>query len=85
MANTSAASASTEAADETSVTTPRTLPASASSFDRRLEHRLLDVGDDDPRPLLQQRFGDAAADARRSPGDDGNLAVQIIQRVPPVF
>ena len=85
LANTSAASASTEAADETSVTTPRTLPSSPSSFDRRLEHRLLDVGDDDPCPLLQQRFGDAAADARRSPGDDGNLAVQIIQRVPPVF
>ena len=54
-------------------------------LDRGLEHRLLDVGDDDPGALLQQRLGDAAADARRSPGDDGNLAVQIIQRVPPVF
>src|SRR3984957_17943194 len=32
LANTSAANASTEAADETSVSTPRTLPASSSSF-----------------------------------------------------
>ena len=45
----------------------------------------LDVGDDDAGPLLEERLGDAATDAGRSPGDDGNLAVQIVQRVPPVF
>ena len=58
---------------------------SAQLLDRRLEHGLLDIGDDDPCPLLQQRLGDAAADAGRSPGDNGYLAVQIIQRMPPFF
>ena len=83
LANTSSASASTEAADETSVTTPRTCPAIGQLVDRCLEHRLLDVGDDDPRALLEQRLDDAAADAGRSPGDHGHLAVQVVQRCCP--
>ena len=83
-AKTSAASASTESGDETSVTTPRTVPGVGQLLHRDLEHRLLDVGDDDACALLEQRLGDAAADAGRSPGDHGNLAVQIVQPVPPV-
>ena len=50
---------------------------------RGLEDGLFDVGDDDPRPLLEQGLDDAAADAARSPGHHGHPAVQVVQRVCP--
>ena len=85
FAKTSSASASTDAGDETSVTTPRTLPRSDSSFTATSSTGASTSAMTTRGPILQQRLGDAAADARCSPGDDGHLAVQIIQRVPPLF
>ncbi len=83
--NTSSASASTEARRRDIGHDAPHGAEVGELLHRDLEHRRLDVGDDDAGPLFEQRLGDAAADARCSPGDDGNLAVQIIQRVPPLF
>ena len=78
---TPAASASTESGEETSVTDAAHLAPVGQFLHRQLEHGRLDVGDDDPRPLVEQGLGDAAADAGRSPGDHGHLAAQIVQLV----
>src|SRR5262249_54893328 len=38
----------------------------------------LDVGDDDPGPLVHKAFHDSATDAGGPTGDDGDLAVQFV-------
>ena len=63
--------------------TPRTVPRVRQLVDRGVQHGLLDVGDDDPGALFEQRFDDAPADAGRSPGDHGHLAAQVIHSVAP--
>ncbi len=85
LAKTSAASDSTDSGEDTSVSTPRTCPGVRQLLERDFQDRLLDVGDDDACPVSQEGLHDAAPDAGRSAGDDGNLAVQIVHTRAPVF
>ena len=46
--------------------------------ERNVQHRLLDVGDDDLRAFLEERLHQALTDAARTPGDDRDLAVEVL-------
>ncbi len=56
---------------------PRHLPQVGQLRDGLLEHRLLDVRDDDVGPFLEERPDDATSDPVCTPGDDGHLVLQI--------
>ena len=56
---------------------PADLAARRELGDGRVEHRLLDVGDHDPRALVEERLDDAAADAVGAAGDDRDLAAHL--------
>ena len=66
-------------ASETSVTTARTsAPSAARARRRRLEHGLLDVGQDELHALGGGAPGHRLADAAGPAGDHGHLAAQVL-------
>ena len=56
----------------------RHLALSFESAERFVEHRLLDVGDDNLRAFFEQRFDQAFADTARAAGDDRDLALEVL-------
>ena len=48
------------------------------SPERLVEHRLLDVGDDDLCAFLEERLHEALTDAARTTGDDRDLAIEVL-------